>query len=530
MTTSIAPHEQEQDDASPEELREQAGAEFMGPGFDRGLSDAPWKRRAYQFWYHPFTDLAIFALILISVGLLLFEIASPTERAVGWMGGLATGTAEGWVFWVDGGITLFFVIEYASKLWIAPSGRKLFFVRNSWIELLALLPVLRVFRLFRIFRITRIFRVFRVFRSLRLVRSSTGINKIFNRFGAEASESRTLNIIVFTYFVLAMVFGTTGIMVFERDAGSGFDTLGDALWWCVVTISTVGYGDIVPETPGGRIVASGVVLAGLGFWSLVTGVFASALIRRSRRRKTMGLDILGIRGHVVIMGWNENGRRLIADLRPRNPTRHLVIVTEEEHLRIRPDARLHHLRGDPTEYEVLIEAQVDRARAAVVLADAGPSSVDADGDIDADADIDARTIMTCMALRRSSEELRIIAELRDAANYDQARRAGADETIVTHNYTGALLSQSVQSPGVNRAYSELFDIGGGSVFAEISFPDESIGSAFAEAAEHLYESRGLALIGLRRGSKLRVAPGDGPSIKPGDQAVVIQPLDEDKRK
>lgn len=502
---------------SAQDLREDAGSQFMGPGFIRQLTDAPAKRRAYEFWYHPYTELAIFTIIIVSVSMLLIEVASPTDRPVGWMGGVAGGTITGWFFWVDAAITLFFVIEYASKLWIAPAGRKWFFIRHSWIELLALLPVLRVFRLFRILRAAQIFRLLRVLRSVRLARTGTFLNRIFTGFGAELERNRAGNLIVLIYFLSAMVFGTTGVMIFEKGADSGFDSLGHALWWCVVTISTVGYGDIVPVTPGGRIVASAVVLAGLGFWSLVTGVFASALINRSRRRETMGLDILGIHGHVVIYGWNENGRRLVRDLRPSYPDRHVVVVTEDDYLGLPLDARLHLLNEDPTRESAIRHSQIDQARSAVVLAD--------DSSCNSDVDIDARTILICMAIRRLNSDVRIVAELRDTANYGHARRAGASDAIVTHNYTGALLSQSIQSPGVNRAFADLFDIGRGSVFTEIAFPDNTFGLPHSQAAAHLYKTRRVAVIGLRRDDRLRIDLGDDPEIEPGDIAVVILPLE-----
>ncbi len=504
----------EQSPISTEDVRSEGATDYMGPGFIKALKQIPSKRRAYEFWYHPYTELAIFALIIISVSLLMIEVSIPTDEPVGWLGAAATGQVTGWFFWADGVITLIFLVEYLSKLWIAPKGRKWFFVRNSWIELLAVLPVLRVFRLFRIFRAVRIFRLIRVMRSVRLMRAGSTLAGIFESFGLDLQENRAGNFVIMAYFLSAMVFGTVGVMVFERGAGTGFDTVADGLWWCIVTLSTVGYGDMVPETTGGRLIASVVVMMGLGFWSLVTGVFASTLVNRTREREKIGLDILGIHGHILICGWNENGHRLVRDFRVEYPTQHMVVVTEAQTLGIPQESRIHHLRGDPTSDAVLEAAHLDRASTVVVLAEEDRDAVK--------ADVDARTLMICLAVRRTHPGLRVVVELLDENNVVHARSTGASDVVVTHNYTGALMSQIVQSPGLNRVYQNLFDTGRGARFGEIPFPDDCIDEPFSVAVSRLFSTEGVTAVGLRRGKELQMAPDDEPVIGAGDKAIVIE--------
>lgn len=486
----------------------------MGAGFLEAIKNIPSKRKAYAFWYHPLTELAIFALIILSVGLLLLEISLPSDSPVGWLGGMATGTITGWFFWADAVITLIFVVEYFSKLWIAPKGRKWFFVRNSWIELLALLPVLRVFRLFRIFRAVRILRVLRVLRSVRLMRTTTMVTRVFQGVGSDVQRNKAANLVIATYFVCAMLFGTIGVLIFEKGAGSGFDTIGDGLWWCIVTLSTVGYGDIVPETAGGRIIASIVVMLGLGFWSLVTGVFASTLVQRARNKDRMGLDLLGAQDHVVIVGWNQNGVRMVRDFHSREPTRHVVVVTEREELGLLLDARLHLIQDDPTSDGAWESAQIERARTVVVLADRS--------DGDKVSDIDARTIMFCLRAHKSNPQLRLIVELLDETNIDHAQFAGADDIVVTHNYGGALLSQVVQYPGLHRAYTDLFDVGRGSQFNEIAFSPNCVDKPFSQAGRALFLTQSVTLVGYRRRGELHIAPDDEPIITADDRAIVIE--------
>ncbi len=497
-----------------ERARDQGATDFMGPGFSDEVHKVGSKRRAFEFWYHPYTELFVFVLVLLSVILLIIEVVMPTGEPVGWMGGLSAGIVTGWFFWADIAITAVLALEYASKLWITPAGRKWFFVRNTWIELLSLLPVLRVFRLFRIFRTMRIFRLMRILRTVRLMRTGTMMTRMFQGYGSDITENRAGNVIIATYFVSAMLFGTLGILIFEKGAGSGLDTLPDALWWCVVTLSTVGYGDTVPQTAGGRIVASVVMVLGLGFWSVMIGVFTTSLVRRARKKETIGLDILGIHDHIIVFGWNENGMRLVRDLHSREPFRHLVVVTENDELGLGLDSRLHHLSADPAEESTLQRAHLDTAETAVILAN--------NCDQTDDVDVDARTLMISLAARSQRSDLRIVVELLDEQNTDHARATGADDIVVTQNYTGALMSQCVQSPGVNRAYQQLFDVGRGARFSELDIPDTCAGRSFAQAAVHLFETQQVSLVGYRRDTQLYVAPDEDSSLRKDDRAIVVE--------
>lgn len=517
MTTASPDSDEKSPETSEDPIhhaRDEGAKELMGPGFLEEVQKLHSKKLAFSFWYHPYTELAIFALIVLSVVLLIIEVTLPTGQPVGWMGGLATGTVTGWFFWADIIITALLAAEYFSKLWIAPKGRRWFFVRNTWIELISLLPVLRIFRLFRVFRTLRIFRLMRVLRTVRLMRSGDLMARVLRGYSSDIAENRAGNLIIATYFVAAMLFGTVGILIFEKGADSQLDTMSEALWWCVVTLSTVGYGDVVPQTPGGRIVAGMVMVLGLGFWSVMIGVFTTSLVRRARKKETIGLDILGIRDHIVIFGWTENALRMVRDYYSREAIGHLVVVTEQEDLGLSLDTRFHHLCADPTDESTLDRVHIENAHTVVALAESLPH-------ID-EVDVDARTLMACLAARSVNPSLRLVVELLDEKNVRHARAIGADDIVVTQNYAGALMSQSVQSPGVNRAYQELFDIGRGGHFAEIGLDEACRGLPFSEAAQYLLERRSVSLIGFRRNRSLIIAPDDDPILDGDDRAIVVE--------
>jgi voltage-gated potassium channel len=102
---------------------------------------------------------------------------------------------------------------------------------------------------------------------------------------------KAIGLVVGTAFVLAVV-----AAILERLIDPAIGTYGDSLWWAVTTVTTVGYGDVVPETAGGRIVAAGLMLTGLGLIPLITSVVVSILVaqgsRESREAEARDLKLI----------------------------------------------------------------------------------------------------------------------------------------------------------------------------------------------------------------------------------------------
>ena len=110
---------------------------------------------------------------------------------------------------------------------------------------------------------------------------SPRLSGFFHRRLARAFETgRILPFLLAIMLALVFVFGTVMWLLDNED----FPRLGPALWWAVATITTVGYGDVVPREPHGRLIASVLMLLGFGSLSILTGTIASALVARQHRR------------------------------------------------------------------------------------------------------------------------------------------------------------------------------------------------------------------------------------------------------
>ena len=159
---------------------------------------------------------------------------------------------------------------------------------------------------------------------------------------------------------LVILTGAVGFYAAEFGRNPNIDSFGDALWWAVVTVTTVGYGDYFPITPIGRLFGAFLMFSGIGALGLFTAAVAAYLVKFDR------LDALKIRrvnGHVVICGLGAMGV-LLAQAFRRDGYQVLAIEKTEEnpHVAAAREAGAAVLVGDAARVEVLRRARLDRAK------------------------------------------------------------------------------------------------------------------------------------------------------------------------
>jgi voltage-gated potassium channel len=149
----------------------------------------------------------------------------------------------------------FLLVEYAVRLWRAKEKGP--FILRNWFDLIAMIPFDHYFYLARFMRIIRLIRILRASPLMWGVLQSKPMRRVF----AIAS--------------LIMLWSSTGIFLLESGVNKNITHFGDALWWSIVTTTTVGYGDISPVTAGGRIMAAILMLTGIGLLGALTANFAA---------------------------------------------------------------------------------------------------------------------------------------------------------------------------------------------------------------------------------------------------------------
>ena len=179
-----------------------------------------------------------------------------------------------WVFFV------LFSTEYILRIHIEPRKRDFIFSFYGIIDLVAILPSLFLLPGFRVLRVLRFLRVFRIFKATRFIlavdRLATALREI---------QQELLALVILSLMLVYLA--ACGIHFFERDVQpEDFGSIIDSMWWAVVTLTTVGYGDVYPATGGGKIFTALVTLVGVGLIAIPSGLLASVLTEaRVERQK-----------------------------------------------------------------------------------------------------------------------------------------------------------------------------------------------------------------------------------------------------
>ena len=165
-----------------------------------------------------------------------------------------------------------FTIEYLLRVIAAENRVKFIFSFYGIIDLLAVAPFYLSIGLdLRSLRSLRLMRIFRIFKLVRY-------NRALKRFNRAISLAREEIVIFLSAAIILIYLTAVGIYFFEHEAQPDkFDNIFDSLWWAVVTLTTVGYGDIYPVTIGGKLFTVIILFIGLGIVAVPTGLLASAL-------------------------------------------------------------------------------------------------------------------------------------------------------------------------------------------------------------------------------------------------------------
>lgn len=373
-------------------------------------------RRLEGFLYSTPVEIFVYIMIILSVGGIAVEVSNPE---------MVKQYKE--VFdYSEFFFIIFFTIEYVTKFAVAQD--KWLFFRRYFIDLLAILPFLRFFRLFRGFRILRLLRVVRLLRLGNMVarRLST----------LEGAGNLREVIIIFVVFFSTVFAGSIGILMFEREIkDTHFTSMGDGLWWCMVTITTVGYGDKYPQTPEGKVLGVIIMLIGLSFYGLVAGLGSNFIINRLKKGNEWMISTFS--DHTIILGVNDRLERVVALLLDMG--HRVAIVTEDvDRVAQYPEHLVAIVEGDFVREKILMKARVMEASNAIILADTRGRS---------DRDADARSVLAALAVERLKPEIKTVVETLGADTARHLRAAEVDDIIQSGGMTAEMLAFSTDHPG-----------------------------------------------------------------------------------
>lgn len=210
-------------------------------------------------------SVAFFIQGLILLSLVAFSIETLPDLS------------ENSIYWlqvIEFVCVILFTIEYVLRIYVAVKKLKFIFSFFGIVDLLAILPFYLSFGVdLRSLRTLRFVRLFRVFK---LVRYNRAIKHFTNAISIAKEE-----ILLFLFVTVILIYlAAVGIYYFENAAQPDhFSSIFSSLWWAIITLTTVGYGDIYPITVGGRVFTFFILLIGLGIVAIPTGIISSALTK-----------------------------------------------------------------------------------------------------------------------------------------------------------------------------------------------------------------------------------------------------------
>jgi len=380
-------------------------------------------------------DLGMTAVVISSVSLLIYEV----DHDLGTFGDL-----------FEAFVVTLFVTEYLLRLWVysdtcriiiehyeraeflntrfrlGPAVREA--LKKKWdyvttplaiIDLLAILPSFRGVRLLRVFLLFRLFKLFRY---------ANSVNEFAKVLSEKRFELATLSIVA----GFVVVASSTAIYVFESDSpDTEIHNIVDALYWSIVTVSTVGYGDIVPHTPEGRFIAIVLIVSGLGVISFFTSIVVSAFAVKLRtlREDRVLAEMRRISNLTVICGYGRVGEVVVEKL-AADKERLLIIDKDPDKVDQARAAGHLVLEGDASSNDLLERLRIQDHVKTIVCTT---------GD-------DVVNVFITLTARYLSKGLPIVARANKRETVRKLELAGANRIVTPFDVVGRVVTAYVNQP------------------------------------------------------------------------------------
>jgi len=467
------------------------------------------------------TERFVWGLIAFSIVVLVVELVW-SER----------GESPAWLLIVDNVLVWIFVVELALRvITFRPQRLDVFDGPLSWrvrthilgrlrflLRPMSMIDVLAVLAVVPALRALRVLRLLRLARGIHLFQYSTPLRSVLRSF----QENGLLYVFSVGFLVTSITIGGVSLYLIEGGTNPSINSLGDGLWWAIVTISTVGFGDITPSTSMGRVVGSAVMFCGMFSIALFAGTVGSTILRVLMTLREDQFRMSTYSNHIVVCGYDPSTELLLDALQSelRGERGQIVVFSPGDRpADLRPDYAW--ISGEPGRESELDKVHLHAARAVAVTS---PRNM-------APQHADACTLMAIFTIRsylRRHEDaavrkrpLYVVAEIVEPENVDHAKAAGADEVIETMRLGYALMAHATLVHGSAAIMSSVASFGAQSLFIEPN-PLEAT-RTFGEVASYMRRTHHIATIGLRdaQGGEMRINPDDAELVRPGQDIVYL---------
>jgi voltage-gated potassium channel len=297
------------------------------------------------------------------------------------------------------------------------------------------------------------------------------------------------------------------VLQFEQDAKDhNINNMEESIWWGIVTLLTVGYGDKYPVTTWGRVFAGLLMVSGVVGIAVVTAKISSFFLERALRERRGFVDAALLHDHFIICGWKGEMSTFLLNILDANKG---MKADEMVLLNAAPDAEIESLLDVPrlskikvVKGDFFVEVNLrkvapEKAVKVLILADATPG---AGGKVPTLTEADARTIMTAMTLANIAKGTPVAAEILDASMDQYLRIAHVNEIVYTRDYARMLVAMSSTGTGVTNIYHELLSPHSPYFISTEVIPDNLHGQTYADLLAFFKDRPHQVLVGILENS------------------------------
>ncbi len=292
------------------------------------------------------------------------------------------------------------------------------------------------------------------------------------------------NVIKLLGIILVIVL-CSGYLIAFFEPGISFDS---GIWWSIVTLTTVGYGDISPSTPEGRVLAIFIMFFGIGLLGVLSASLASMLIS-VRIKENKGMVATKVNNHIIICEWNHRAKAVLKELRsdPKSEKMPIVLIADIGEKPV-DDPLLTFISGIVNE-ESLEMANLKQANTIIILGDDAIETTARD----------AKVVLTTLTVECMNPNVYSVVELVDKSNEMHCRRANANEIIIGSELNSHLIASAATDHGISRIISELLSTRYGNELYSMPVPEKMIGLSFLDIFIAMKTENNIIVFGVKKG-------------------------------